>query len=48
MDTFPCHECGAPVDDATITWRTGDDHRVDEAAGEPYCPGCAGPLPLAA
>lgn len=48
MDTFPCHQCGEPVDESDVIWRTAADGRPDERAGEPFCPGCAAPLPIAA
>lgn len=47
MDIFPCHECGSPIDEGAVAWLRGDG-LPDEGAGEPYCPECATPLPLAA
>ncbi len=47
MDTFPCHECRAPVAEHAVAW-LAPDGLPDEAGGEPYCPGCAHPLPIAA
>jgi hypothetical protein len=48
MDTFPCHDCGVDVEEASAIWLAPPDGRPDESAGEPYCAGCARPLPLAA
>lgn len=48
MDSHPCHECGRPIEEGAVLWLAPADGRPDEAAGEPYCPGCAAPLPLAA
>jgi hypothetical protein len=47
MPTFPCHECGHPVPEGAEIWLDADG-RVDEASGEPFCPGCAAPLGIAA
>lgn len=47
MPTFPCHECGHPIPDGAEIWLDADG-RVDEATGEPFCPGCATPLGIAA
>lgn len=48
MDTFACHDCREPVPDDLVAWLSPSDRRPDEDAGEPFCPGCAAPLPLAA
>jgi hypothetical protein len=48
MDTFTCHECGRPVEEDVIAWLAPIDRFPDEAGGEPFCPGCAPPLPIAA
>ena len=48
MDTFPCHECGQPVAEDVVVWLTAADGSPDERSGEPFCPGCAAPLPIAA
>lgn len=48
MESFPCHECGHPVPEDAIAWLAPADGRPDESGGEPYCPGCATPVPLAA
>jgi hypothetical protein len=47
MDTFPCHECRAPVEEGAVVWLLADG-LPDDDGGEPYCPECATPLPLAA
>lgn len=48
MSTFRCHECGAPIDAGEEIWQAPHDGLPDEAAGEPYCAGCAAPLGIAA
>ena len=47
-DAFRCHECGAPLADGEETWLRPEDDAPDADGGEPYCPGCAAPLGLAA
>ena len=47
MPTFPCHDCGHPIPDGAEIWLDADG-APDEAAGEPFCPGCAAPLGIAA
>ncbi len=48
MESHPCHDCGHPVPEEAVSWLAPGDGRPDEAGGEPYCPACATPLPLAA
>ncbi|HMN98864.1 MAG TPA: hypothetical protein PKD59_05575 [Miltoncostaeaceae bacterium] len=47
MPTIPCHDCGHPVPEGAEIWLDADG-APDEAGGEPYCPGCAAPLGIAA
>lgn len=47
MMTFTCHDCGEEIPDGSELWVAHDGH-LDDADGEPYCPGCAAPLGLAA
>jgi hypothetical protein len=48
VSTFACHDCGAPLEPGEELWRAAEDGTPDEADGEPYCPGCARPLGIAA
>jgi hypothetical protein len=48
MSQLICHECGGPIPEGLEAWRDPDDGRPDESGGEPYCPGCASPLGIAA
>jgi hypothetical protein len=48
METFDCHECRQAVDEGVVVWLAAFDGRPDETGGEPFCPGCAAPAPLAA
>lgn len=47
-DAFRCHECGGPLAEGEEAWLRPEDGAPDSDAGEPYCPGCAAPLGLAA
>ena len=47
MPTIPCHDCGHPIPEGTEIWLDADG-APDEASGEPFCPGCAAPLGIAA
>jgi hypothetical protein len=47
MPTFRCHECGHPIPEGAEIWLDADG-APDEASGEPFCAGCATPLPIAA
>jgi hypothetical protein len=47
MSTLACPDCGAPLDAGEELWRAPEDGTPDED-GEPYCPGCACPVGIAA
>jgi hypothetical protein len=47
MPTIPCHDCGHPIPEGTEIWLDADG-APDEGSGEPFCPGCAAPLGIAA
>lgn len=47
MTAFICHDCGEEITDGAELW-LAHDGRADDADGEPYHPGCATPLGLAA
>jgi hypothetical protein len=47
MPTIPCHDCGHPILEGTEIWLDADG-APDEGSGEPFCPGCAAPLGIAA
>lgn len=48
MESIPCHDCRRPVEEDAVAWLTPADGRPDESGGEPFCPDCAAPVPLAA
>ena len=48
MTEHRCHECGEPIREGAETWLAPHDMLPDEGSGEPFCPGCAAPLGIAA
>jgi hypothetical protein len=48
MTEYPCHDCGAALAEGDEVWLAPETGLPDEGAGEPYCAGCASPLPIAA
>lgn len=48
MTELRCHECGAPLAEGDEIWLEPGTGRPDEASGEPFCPGCAHPIGIAA
>lgn len=47
MSEFPCHGCGQAIPDGDEAW-LAPDGSPDEVTGDPWCPGCATPLGIAA
>ena len=48
MIELTCHECGEPLGEGAEIWLEPGTGLPDETSGEPYCPGCADPIGIAA
>jgi hypothetical protein len=48
MSLLSCHECAQTLTEGGEIWLSPETGRPDEDGGEPYCPGCACPMGIAA